>query len=103
MSIQSQWIANNYFLCPNLEKRVALFVGSVKSTFPFLFGSETSKKREKKLVKAYDFRAKRENHVFTRFFSRFYKFQTQNEWDKLIFTRPQIKKLSEFQKTGHIT
>ena len=62
---------NNYFLCPNLEKRVALFVGSVKSTFPFLFGSETSKKREKKLVKAYDFRAKRENHVFTRFFSRF--------------------------------
>ena len=62
---------SNYFLCPNLEKRVALFVGSVKSTFPFLFGSETSKKREKKLVKAYDFRAKRENHVFTRFFSRF--------------------------------
>ena len=34
---------NNYFLCPNLEKGVALFVGSVKSTFPLHFGSETSK------------------------------------------------------------
>ena len=70
--------AYDTFLAPKfkfltiLEKGVALLSEVYKSTFPFLFGSKTSKKREKKLVKMYDFRAQQENHVFTRFFSRFY-------------------------------
>ena len=40
-----------------------LFFETVKFIFPAYFGLETSEKREKK----YDFRAKRENHVFSRF------------------------------------
>ena len=35
---------NNYFIGPDFENAVALFVGSVKSTFLFNFGSETSEK-----------------------------------------------------------
>ena len=37
-----------FFMCPNLEKCVTLFVGSVELTFPFYFGSETSEKTSEK-------------------------------------------------------
>ena len=43
------------------------------------------------------FERQRENHVFTRFFSRFYKFQTQNGLEKFDFTRPQIKSYPYFK------
>ena len=37
------YTTNNYFIGPVFEIRIVLFVGSVKSTFPLHFGSETSK------------------------------------------------------------
>ena len=40
MYLDVNW--NNYFICPDLENAVALFVGGEKSTFPFYFGSEMS-------------------------------------------------------------
>ena len=61
-------LLNNYFLCPNLEKGVALFVGSVKSTFPLHFGSETSKTWEKTSENVW-FSSGSEKITFSRVFS----------------------------------
>ena len=61
-------LVNNYFLCPNLEKGVALFVGSVKSTFPLHFGSETSKTWEKTSENVW-FSSGSEKITFSRVFS----------------------------------
>ena len=73
-----QWFRNNYFIGPNYENAVGFFVGGEKSLLLSNFGSELSEKRVKNLVKQYDFRVKRENHILMRFFSCFLSFRLKN-------------------------
>ena len=67
---------NNYFIGGNFKNAVGIFVRGEKSLLLSIFESET-KKNVKNQVKMYDFWVKRKNHILTRFFSRFFKFQTQ--------------------------
>ena len=96
-------LRNNYFVGPDLENVVALFVESVQINFSFLFWVWNKWKWVKKQVKMYDFRAVARKSHFHEFFHSFSCVSDPKSIRKAEFYTTANKKATKFSKSGPIT